>query len=66
MPPSLIRTAGGLQVPAALPARVQQVHARSRDLENRVEEPGHLDRCWLSVPEKRALREATLAGEAAA
>ena len=30
-------------------------------LENRVEEPGHLDRCWLSVAEKRELRERTLA-----
>jgi hypothetical protein len=27
-----------------------------------VEEPGHLDRCWLSVDEKRRLRESTLAG----
>jgi hypothetical protein len=31
-------------------------------LENRVEDPGHLDRCWLSVEEKRRLRVATLAG----
>jgi hypothetical protein len=36
------------------------------DLENRVEEPGHLDRCWLTVAEKRQLRERTLAGEEAA
>ena len=31
-------------------------------LENRVEEPGHLDRCWLTVEEKRRLRDATIAG----
>jgi hypothetical protein len=31
-------------------------------LENRVEAPGHLDRCWLSVEDKRRLREATISG----
>ena len=36
------------------------------DLQNRVEEPGHLDRCWLSVAEKRELRTATIAGDEAA
>jgi hypothetical protein len=36
------------------------------ELENRVEAPGHLDRCWLSVDEKRRLRERTLSGEEAA
>jgi hypothetical protein len=35
-------------------------------LDNRVEEPGHLDRCWLSVAEKRKLRDRTIAGEEAA
>jgi hypothetical protein len=35
-------------------------------LENRVEAPGHLDRCWLSVSEKRQLRGKTLSGEEAA
>jgi len=33
------------------------------ELLNRVEERGHLDRCWLSVGEKRVLRETTIAGE---
>ena len=56
-PPSLIQLPPGLQVPAALPARVREVHARSRALENRVEAPGHLDRCWLDVEKKRRLRE---------
>jgi oligopeptide/dipeptide ABC transporter ATP-binding protein len=31
-------------------------------LENRVEKPGHLDRCWLDVEYKRAQREATISG----
>jgi hypothetical protein len=31
-------------------------------LENRVEVPGHLDRCWLDVDTKRAVRDATIAG----
>jgi hypothetical protein len=35
-------------------------------LENRVETPGHLDRCWLSVTEKRQVRERTIRGEEAA
>src|SRR5919201_2083743 len=33
------------------------------DLANRVEEPGHVDRCWLSVQEKRAVRDRTIRGE---
>src|SRR5436190_10084648 len=36
--------------------------AQTPQLENRVEEPGHVDRCWLSVEEKRRLRGPTLAG----
>jgi hypothetical protein len=32
-------------------------------LENRVETPGHLDRCWLDVDKKRSLREATIRGD---
>ena len=33
------------------------------DLVNRVEEPGHVDRCWLSVQEKRDARDRTIRGE---
>ena len=54
--------AAGLQVPAALPARVRQVHrgaARSRTASS--EPRPHLDRCWLTVEEKRELREPTIA-----
>jgi oligopeptide/dipeptide ABC transporter ATP-binding protein len=35
-------------------------------LENRVEDPEHLDRCWLSVEYKRANRDATIHGGAEA
>jgi hypothetical protein len=31
-------------------------------LENRVEAPGHLDRCWLDVETKRAVRGETIEG----
>ena len=54
--------AAGLQVPPALPARVRQVPGGAADLVNRVEEPGHVDRCWLAPQEKRDLRVATLEG----
>ena len=61
-PPSLIRT------PAGCTFRPRCPHAFDKcmeepDLLNRVEEPHHLDRCWLGVEEKRKLRGATLAGE---
>ena len=62
VPPSL------LDRPSGCPFRTRCPHAFDKcmeepRLENRVEEPGHLDRCWLSVDEKRRLREATIAGE---
>jgi ABC-type antimicrobial peptide transport system ATPase subunit len=31
-------------------------------LENRVEVPGHVDRCWLDVGYKRAHRDETISG----
>jgi peptide/nickel transport system ATP-binding protein len=65
MPPSLIRPPSGCKFRPRCP------HAFSKcteepPLENRVEEAGHLDRCWLGVAEKRELRTKTLAGEEAA
>jgi len=33
---------------------------------NRVETPDHLDRCWLSLEDKRRLRDETIPGEAVA
>src|SRR5256714_4786596 len=64
-PPSLIRPPTGCKFRPACPHAFDKC-MEEPGLENRVEEPGHLDRCWLSVAEKRQLRERTLAGEAAA
>jgi peptide/nickel transport system ATP-binding protein len=64
-PPSLIRAPQGCKFRPRCPHAFDKC-MEEPDLLNRVEEPGHLDRCWLSVPEKRQLRGSTLAGEAAA
>ena len=48
--------AAGLQVPAALPARVREVRRGAGAREPR-RDAGHLDRCWLDVEYKRAQRE---------
>jgi len=64
-PPSLIN------VPVGCKFRPRCPHAFDRcreepELVNRVDAPDHLDRCWLSLDDKRRLREETLAGEAVA
>jgi peptide/nickel transport system ATP-binding protein len=65
-PPSLINLPQGCKFRPRCP------HAFSRctehpPLENRVgDTPPHLDRCWLSVDEKRSVRDLTISGEAAA
>ncbi len=65
-PPSLINLPQGCKFRPRCP------HAFSKctehpPLENRVgDSPPHLDRCWLTVEEKRELRELTIHGEAAA
>jgi peptide/nickel transport system ATP-binding protein len=64
-PPSLIRLPVGCKFRPRCPYAFDKC-MEEPDLANRVEEPKHLDRCWLSVPEKRKLREATLHGEEAA
>jgi oligopeptide/dipeptide ABC transporter ATP-binding protein len=61
-PPSLIRTPQGCKFRPRCPHAFDKCFEEPR-LESRVEDPTHLDRCWLSVDEKRSLREATLAGE---
>jgi hypothetical protein len=33
------------------------------ELENHVETPGHLDRCWLDVDYKRAHRDESISGD---
>jgi peptide/nickel transport system ATP-binding protein len=64
-PPSLIRSPTGCKFRPRCPHAFDKC-MEEPGLENRVEEPGHLDRCWLTVAEKRQLRERTLAGEEAA
>jgi peptide/nickel transport system ATP-binding protein len=61
-PPSLIRLPDGCKFRPRCPHAFDKC-TEEPDLLNRVEEPGHLDRCWLSPQEKRELRVATLAGE---
>src|SRR6478672_6800282 len=64
-PPSLIRTPAGCKFRPRCPHAFDKC-MQEPPLENRVETPGHLDRCWLSVSEKRLLRERTIRGEEAA
>ena len=64
-PPSLIRAPVGCKFRPRCPQAFDKCMEEPR-LENRVETPGHLDRCWLSVTEKREVRERTLSGEEAA
>jgi oligopeptide/dipeptide ABC transporter ATP-binding protein len=64
-PPSLIRSPTGCKFRPRCPHAFDKC-MQEPELENRVETPGHLDRCWLSVDEKRRLRERTLSGEEAA
>jgi peptide/nickel transport system ATP-binding protein len=64
-PPSLIRTPTGCKFRPRCPHAFDKC-IQEPALENRVETPGHLDRCWLSVSDKRSLRERTLRGEEAA
>jgi oligopeptide/dipeptide ABC transporter ATP-binding protein len=64
-PPSLITLPAGCKFRPRCPYAFEKCGEEPR-LENRVEDPGHLDRCWLSVEDKRSLRERTIAGETAA
>jgi peptide/nickel transport system ATP-binding protein len=64
-PPSLIRPPVGCKFRPRCAFAFDKC-MEEPDLVNRVEEPKHLDRCWLSVPEKRSLREQTISGRVAA
>jgi peptide/nickel transport system ATP-binding protein len=64
-PPSLINPPQGCKFRPRCPHAFDKCKEEPA-LENRVEDPGHLDRCWLSVEEKRSLRERTIRGEEAA
>jgi oligopeptide/dipeptide ABC transporter ATP-binding protein len=61
-PPSLINLPQGCKFRPRCPHAFEKCWEHP-PLENRVEDPGHLDRCWLLVEEKRALRDATISGE---
>jgi peptide/nickel transport system ATP-binding protein len=63
MPPSLINLPQGCKFRPRCPHSFEKCFEEP-ELTNRVEERGHLDRCWLSVEEKRSRREQTIAGEA--
>jgi oligopeptide/dipeptide ABC transporter ATP-binding protein len=61
-PPSLINLPQGCKFRPRCPHAFEKCWEQPA-LENRVEDPGHLDRCWLTVEEKRELREPTISGE---
>jgi peptide/nickel transport system ATP-binding protein len=63
MPPSLINLPQGCKFRPRCPHAFDKCNEEP-GLENHVEERHHLDRCWLTVEEKRRLRERTIAGEA--
>jgi peptide/nickel transport system ATP-binding protein len=63
MPPSLINLPQGCKFRPRCPHAFEKC-IEEPELANRVEDRGHLDRCWLSVEEKRSRREQTIAGEA--
>jgi peptide/nickel transport system ATP-binding protein/oligopeptide transport system ATP-binding protein len=62
-PPSLINMPQGCKFRPRCPHAFAKC-MEEPPLENRVEVPGHLDRCWLDVDVKRSLRGTTIAGEA--
>jgi oligopeptide/dipeptide ABC transporter ATP-binding protein len=62
-PPSLINLPEGCKFRPRCPHAFEKC-TEEPELKNRAESPGHLDRCWLSVEDKRRLRETTIAGEA--
>jgi oligopeptide/dipeptide ABC transporter ATP-binding protein len=63
MPPSLINLPRGCKFRPRCPHAFDKCDEEP-ELTARVEERHHLDRCWLSVDDKRRLREGTIVGEA--
>jgi peptide/nickel transport system ATP-binding protein len=59
MPPSLINLPQGCKFRPRCPHAFEKC-LEEPPLENRVEAPGHLDRCWLDVEFKRAHRDETI------
>src|SRR5213596_980232 len=64
-PPSLINLPEGCKFRPRCPHAFDKC-TEEPELRNRTEEHAHLDRCWLTVPDKRRLREETISGEEAA
>jgi oligopeptide/dipeptide ABC transporter ATP-binding protein len=61
-PPSLINLPKGCKFRPRCPHAFEKC-IEHPDLENRVgETPPHLDRCWLTLEQKRSLRDLTIAG----
>jgi oligopeptide/dipeptide ABC transporter ATP-binding protein len=63
MPPSLINLPRGCKFRPRCPHAFDRCEEEP-ELKRRVDESGHLDRCWLTVDDKSRLREQTVAGEA--
>ncbi len=64
-PPSLINLPQGCKFRPRCPHAFERC-IEEPELKNRVEDAGHLDRCWLSVEEKRNVRDLTISGGAEA
>jgi oligopeptide/dipeptide ABC transporter ATP-binding protein len=64
-PPSLVHPPRGCKFRPRCPHAFDKCW-REPDLVQRVEDPGHLDRCWHTVEEKRRRRVETVGGERAA
>jgi oligopeptide/dipeptide ABC transporter ATP-binding protein len=62
-PPSLINLPKGCKFRPRCPHAFEKCEEEP-ELKSRVDDPSHLDRCWLTVDDKRRLRETTIAGEA--
>jgi oligopeptide/dipeptide ABC transporter ATP-binding protein len=62
-PPSLINAPAGCKFRPRCPYAFAKCQEEPR-LEQRVETPGHLDRCWLEVDFKREHRDEMISGEA--
>jgi len=60
-PPSLITLPEGCKFRPRCPHAFDKCREEPA-LENRVEKPGHLDRCWLEVDAKRSVRDETISG----
>jgi peptide/nickel transport system ATP-binding protein/oligopeptide transport system ATP-binding protein len=64
MPPSLINLPDGCKFRPRCPHAFDKC-MQEPALENRVETPGHVDRCWLDVEFKRDHRDETISGGSA-